>query len=76
MLKIGILIETSEAGIKPTINGVITAARGPEHELYGLVFDGNGAAHKDELQEYGIHKIVNVQSAEGLLGWVIRGQPS
>ena len=69
MLKIGILIETNEGGIKPTINGVITAARGPEHELYGLVFDGNGAAYREELQNYGIHKIVNVQSAEGLLSW-------
>jgi electron transfer flavoprotein alpha subunit len=69
MLKIGLLIETNAAGIKPTINGVITAARGPEHELYGLVFDGNGARYRDELQNYGIHKIVNVQSAEGLLSW-------
>ena len=69
MLKIGLLIETNEAGIKPTLNGVITAARGSDHELYGLVFDGKGAAYKDELQDYGIHKIVNIQSAEGLLGW-------
>ena len=69
MLKIGLLIETNAAGVKPTLHGVITAARGPEHELYGLVFDGKGAAYKDELQDYGIHKIVNVQSAEGLLGW-------
>ena len=69
MLKIGLLIETNEAGIKPALNGIITAARGPEHELYGLVFDGKGAAYKNELQDYGIHKIVNVQSAEGLLGW-------
>ncbi len=69
MLKIGLLIETNAAGIKPAINGIITAARGPEHELYGLVFDGNGAAYRDELQNYGVHKIVNVQSAEGPLSW-------
>jgi electron transfer flavoprotein alpha subunit len=69
MLKIGLLIETNAAGIKPAINGIITAARGPEHELYGLVFDGNGAAYRDELQNYGVHKIVNVQSAEGQLSW-------
>jgi electron transfer flavoprotein alpha subunit len=69
MQKIGLLIETNAAGVKPALNGVITAARGPEHELYGLVFDGKGAAYRDELQDYGIHKIVNVQSAEGLLSW-------
>jgi len=69
MQRIGLLIETNAAGIKPTLNGVITAARGPEHELYGLVFDGKGAAYRDELQDYGIHKIVNIQSAEGLLSW-------
>lgn len=69
MQKIGLLIETNTAGIKPALNGVITAARGPEHELYGLVFDGKGAAYRHELQDYGIHKIVNVQSAEGRLSW-------
>ena len=69
MQKIGLLIETNAAGVKPALNGVITAARGPEHELYGLVFDGKGAAYRDELQDYGIHKIVNVQSTEGLLSW-------
>jgi electron transfer flavoprotein alpha subunit len=69
MQKIGLLIETNAAGIKPALNGVITAARGPEHELYGLVFDGKGAAYRHELQDYGIHKIVNVQSTERLLSW-------
>jgi electron transfer flavoprotein alpha subunit len=69
MQKIGLLVETNAAGIKPALNGAITAARGPEHELYGLVFDGKGAAYKDELQDYGIHKIVDVQSAQGLLSW-------
>ena len=69
MQKIGLLIETNADGVKPALNGVITAARGPEQELYGLVFDGKGAAYRDELQDYGIHKIVNVQSAEGRLSW-------
>jgi len=69
MQKIGLLIETNAAGVKPALNGVMTAARGPEHELYGLVFDGKGAAYRHELQDYGIHKIVNVQSAQGLLSW-------
>ena len=69
MKKIGLLIETHTDGIKPTINGVITAAQGPEHELYGLVLDGKGAEYREALQDFGIHKIVNVQSAQGPLGW-------
>ena len=69
MQKIGILIETSAQRIKPTLFGVITAARGEGHELYGLVFDGKGAQYRDDLQAYGIHKIVDIQSAEGLLSW-------
>jgi len=69
MQKIGIFIETRAQGLKPATYGVITAARGAAHELYGLVFDGKGAEYKEELQDYGIHKIVDVQSVEGLLGW-------
>ena len=69
MQKIGILIETSAQRIKPTLFGVITAARGDGHELCGLVFDGKGAQYRDDLQAYGIHKIVDIQSAEGLLSW-------
>jgi electron transfer flavoprotein alpha subunit len=69
MQKIGILIETSAQGFKPAIYGVITAARGEGHEIYGLVFDGKGAQYREDLQAYGIHKIVDIQSAEGLLSW-------
>ena len=69
MPKIGILIETSADGIKPTVNGVITAAQGAEHELYGFVFDGKGSAYRKALQAYGIHKVVDIQAGDGLLGW-------
>jgi electron transfer flavoprotein alpha subunit len=69
MQKIGILIETSAQGLKPAIYGVITAARGERHEIHGLVFDGKGAQYRENLQAYGIHKIVDIQSAEGLLSW-------
>ena len=69
MQKIGILIETRAQGLKPAIYGVITAARGAEHELYGLVLNGKGAEYREDLQAYGIHKIVDIQSAEGLLSW-------
>jgi electron transfer flavoprotein alpha subunit len=69
MKKIGLLIETNADGIKPAMNGAITAARGPQHELYGLVLDGKGAGYREALQDYGIHKIVDVQSAQGVLSW-------
>jgi electron transfer flavoprotein alpha subunit len=67
--KIGILIETNAQQLKPTLYGVITAARGEGHELYGLVFDGKGAQYKDDLQAYGVDKIVDIQSAQGPLSW-------
>jgi electron transfer flavoprotein alpha subunit len=69
MRKIAILIETSAQELKPALYGVITAARAEGHELYGLVFDGKGAQYRQDLQAYGIHKIVDIQSAEGLLSW-------
>ncbi len=69
MQKIGVFIETHAGSLKPAITGVITAARGAAHELYGLVFDGQGSQYRDELQTYGIHKIIDVRSAEGLLSW-------
>ncbi len=69
MQKIGVFIETHAGSLKPAITGVITAARRPAHELYGLVFDGQGSQYRDELQTYGIHKIIDVRSAEGLLSW-------
>jgi electron transfer flavoprotein alpha subunit len=69
MQKIAILIETNAQGLKSSIYGVVTAARGEGHELYGLVFDGKAAQYREDLQAYGIRKIVDIQSAEGLLGW-------
>jgi electron transfer flavoprotein alpha subunit len=69
MQKIAILIETNAQGLKSSIYGVVTAARGEGHELYGLVFDGKAAQYREDLQAYGIRKIVDIQSAEGLLSW-------
>jgi len=69
MRKIGILLETKEGVLKKTNFGVITAARGDGHELYGFLVDGNGADHKTELEAYGIHKIVEITSKEGSLDW-------
>ncbi len=69
MPKIGILIETKEGALKKTNFGVITAACGDGHELYGFLLDGSGADHKAELEAYGIHKIVEITSKEGFLDW-------
>jgi electron transfer flavoprotein alpha subunit len=69
MEKIGILIETNEGFVKTAMYGVITAAQGPERELYGLVLNGRGSEYKNNLQYYGIQKIVDVQSANGPLKW-------
>jgi electron transfer flavoprotein alpha subunit len=69
MQKIGILLETKDGALKKTNFGVITAARGDGHELYGFLVDGSGADHKTELEGYGIHKIVEITSTEGPLDW-------
>jgi len=69
MRKIGILIETKDGALKKTNFGVITAAREDGHQLYGFLVDGSGADHKTELEAYGIHKIVEVNSKKGLLDW-------
>ena len=67
MQKIGILIETRDKRIKSAMYGVISAAQGPDHQLYGLVFDGQGREYKDDLAAYGISKIVEVRSAKGII---------
>lgn len=69
MRKIGILIETKEGVLKKANFGVITAACGDDHELYGFLLDGSGTDHKTELEAYGIHKIVEITSKDGPLAW-------
>ena len=69
MRKIGILLETKDGALKKTNFGVITAARGEGHELFGFLVDGSGADYRTELAAYGIHKIVQITSKEGALDW-------
>ena len=69
MEKIGILIELKDGNIKKTNFGVITLARQPECELFALIFDADAAACKEQLQQYGIGKIIDVTSASGALQW-------
>ena len=69
MLKIGILLETKDGALKKTNFGVITAARGEGHELYGFLVDGSGADYKTELAAHGIHRIVQITSKEGPIDW-------
>jgi electron transfer flavoprotein alpha subunit len=69
MRKIGILLETKDGALKKTNFGVITAARGDGHELYGFLLGGNGADHKTALEAYGIHKIIEITAKEGTLDW-------
>ena len=69
MRKIGILLETKDGALKKTNFGVITTARGDDHELYGFLLNGRGADYKTELEAYGIHKIIEITSKKGLLDW-------
>jgi electron transfer flavoprotein alpha subunit len=69
MPAVGVFIETRDGRVKPAMNGVITACRGPGHELYGLVLDGRAADYKEPLQTYGIHHLLEVTSPAGPLAW-------
>jgi electron transfer flavoprotein alpha subunit len=69
MQKVGILIELRDDKIKKTNYGVITLARQQGCQLYALALNGNAAACKEQLQQYGIEKIIDITSREGPLQW-------
>ena len=69
MRKIGILLETKDGVLKKTNFGVITAARGDGHELYGFLLGASGIEHKSALEGYGVHKIVEITAKEGAFDW-------
>ena len=69
MEKVGILIEIKDDEIKKTNYGVITLAREQGCELYALLLSGNAEAHKEQLQQYGIEKIIDVTSEAGPIQW-------
>jgi len=69
MKKIGILIEVKDGEIKTANYGVISAARVDDHELYAFVLDGRGDAYKDELQEYGVQKVIDIYKEDGEIPW-------
>jgi electron transfer flavoprotein alpha subunit len=67
--KVAILIETKNGEIKKANYGVITAARGDDHELFAFLMDGSGADHQSALEAYGIHKVVEIASEQGPFPW-------
>jgi electron transfer flavoprotein alpha subunit len=69
MEKVAILIETKNGAIKKSNFGVITAAHGNDRELYAFLMDGSGAEHKEALDAYGIHKVVEIVTDDGPLSW-------
>ena len=69
MQKIGILIETKDGEIKKANFGVITAARGEDRDLYAFLLDAMGEDHKNRLQEFGVHKIVEIQSGNNPISY-------
>ena len=69
MEKIGILIETRDGEVKNANYGIITAAREDDRELYAFVLDGGGAVYKEQLQAYGIQKVVDISKDGKPLQW-------
>ena len=69
MRKIGILLETKDGVLKKTNFGVVTAARADDHELYGFLVGGSATDYKTALEEYGIHKLVDITAKDSALDW-------
>jgi electron transfer flavoprotein alpha subunit len=63
MQKIGIAIEYKNGEIKKTNFGIITAARGDGRELYALLLETLTEDQKNVLQDYGVNKLVEIQTA-------------
>jgi electron transfer flavoprotein alpha subunit len=69
MKKIAILVEGKNGKVKAANCGVITAVRGDDHELHAFVLDGSAERYKDQLQKYGIQKVVDIRSKQGVIAW-------
>jgi electron transfer flavoprotein alpha subunit len=69
MKKIGILVEVWDGKIKTANYGVITAARGDDHELYAFVLDGSAKRYKDQLQRYWIRRVIDIRQKQGVIPW-------
>jgi len=69
MEKIGILIETKDDVIKKTNFGMISQVRGQTRGLCALVMNAKGSLYQEQLQAYGIEKIIDIATGEGPLQW-------
>ena len=69
MQKIGILIETKNGEIKKANLGLVTAARGESRELYAFLLTAVSDVQKNLLQDYGVHKIVEIKSEDSPLNY-------
>ncbi len=71
MTKIAVLIETADNEVKAANFGVLTAAQGEGNEIYAFVAGMDGSGCKEELEKYGVTKIVSIKSD----GADLDGQP-
>jgi electron transfer flavoprotein alpha subunit len=69
MQKVAILIETKDGQLKKTNFNVITAARANHRELCALLLDGDGLEFQTQLENYGIQRIIDIQSEQGRIAW-------
>lgn len=61
MKNIGIIIETDNGKIKEANFGMITMARANDMQLFAFVMDADARALKEDLESFGITKIVDIQ---------------
>ncbi len=66
MSNIGVLIETSEDGVKEANFGVITAARADgSNEIYAFIPQASATGCQAVLQDYGVNKVVELTADGG-----------
>jgi electron transfer flavoprotein alpha subunit len=69
MHKVAILIETKDGQIKKANFNVITAARADHRELTAFLLDGDAFEFQTQLENYGIQRIIEIQSPAGRIAW-------
>ncbi len=73
MERTGILIEITNGTIKNACFGMITAARTDNRELYAFIINSNAEEFAEELKNYGICKILNIECPNVIYNDVFRG---
>lgn len=66
---IGIVIETHDGEVKPSVLGLFAAASSAENKILALVTDGQAEKYRQLLETHGADQIVAIGTDDGPLPW-------